>query len=127
MRYSKELDDDKIRDVIANDMDLKAVDCILNNAKSNQIDMTKFKIYQEEASKLLYSNMNGYEVIDLDPYGSAMPLLDSGIQGLKNGGLLCVTFTDMTVLCGNYPETTFYKYGSIPYKTPYCHEVKLFK
>jgi len=40
--------------------------------------------------------------------------------------MLCVTFTDMTVLCGNYPETTYYKYGTIPYKTPYCHEVILY-
>lgn len=125
LRYANELDPQKIREVIANDMDSKAVDCILNNANSNNVDLSKFKIYQQEASKLLYSNMGGFEVIDLDPYGSAMPLIDSALLGVKNGGLLCVTFTDMTVLCGNYPETTFYKYGSIPYKTPYCHEVIL--
>lgn len=123
LRYAKELDQSKVRQVIANDMDAKAVDCILNNANSNKVDMDKFQIFQEECSKLLYSNMGKFEVIDLDPYGSAMPMIDSAIQGIKNGGLICVTFTDMTVLCGNYPETTFYKYGTIPYKTPYCHEV----
>ncbi len=126
LRYANELNPEKIRMVIANDMDNKAVDCILNNANSNKVNLNKFKIFQEEASKLLYSNMNGNEIIDLDPYGSAMPLIDSAILSVKNGGMLCVTFTDMTVLCGNYPETTYYKYGTIPYKTPYCHEVILY-
>jgi tRNA (guanine26-N2/guanine27-N2)-dimethyltransferase len=105
-------------------MDKKAVDCIRLNAEKNNIDMDKFKIYQYEASQLLYTNMKSFDVIDLDPYGSAIPLLDSAIQGINNGGLLCVTFTDMPVLCGNYPETTLYKYGVIPYKTSFCHEVK---
>lgn len=125
LRYSKELSSEYVRECIANDMDEKAVDCIHNNAKKNCIDMEKFKISQSECSKLLYQNMGNFEIIDLDPYGSAMPLIDSAIQGVCNKGMLCVTFTDMTVLCGNYPETTFYKYGSIPYKTSYCHEVNL--
>jgi len=38
-------------------------------------------------------------------------------------GLLCVTFTDMAVLCGNYGETCLYKYGTIPIKRSYCHEM----
>jgi tRNA (guanine26-N2/guanine27-N2)-dimethyltransferase len=125
VRYSKELSPEFVRECIANDMDEKAVECILNNAKINEIDMTKFKISKSECSKLLYQNIGKYEIIDLDPYGSAMPLIDSAIQSVKNKGMLCVTFTDMPVLCGNYPETTFYKYGSIPYKTSYCHEVIL--
>jgi tRNA (guanine26-N2/guanine27-N2)-dimethyltransferase len=40
-----------------------------------------------------------------------------------NKGLLCATFTDLTVLCGNYPETCYYKYGSINLKKAYCHEM----
>jgi tRNA (guanine26-N2/guanine27-N2)-dimethyltransferase len=50
-------------------------------------------------------------------------MIDAAILSVKSGGLLCVTFTDMPVLCGNYPETSYYKYGSIPYKTHYCHEM----
>jgi tRNA (guanine26-N2/guanine27-N2)-dimethyltransferase len=72
---------------------------------------------------LLYSNLNMVDVIDLDPYGSAIALIDSAIVSVKSEGLLCVTFTDMSVLCGNYPETCYYKYGSIPYRTSFCHEV----
>ncbi len=37
-------------------------------------------------------------------------------------GLLCVTCTDMQVLCGNYAEVCFYKYGSLPLKGKATHE-----
>ncbi len=104
-------------------MDKKAVDCIHNNVEKNLIDKSKFKVYQYEATQLLYSHLKQFDVVDLDPYGSAIPMIDSALQSIKPGGLLCVTFTDMPVLCGNYPETTYYKYGSIPYKTSFCHEM----
>jgi tRNA (guanine26-N2/guanine27-N2)-dimethyltransferase len=40
-------------------------------------------------------------------------------------GLLCVTATDMAVLCGNTPETCYTKYGAISLKTKSCHEFAL--
>jgi len=39
-------------------------------------------------------------VMDIDPYGSAVPFLDAVIQASWNNTLLCVTFTDSKVLCG---------------------------
>lgn len=38
-------------------------------------------------------------------------------------GLLCVTCTDMGVLCGNHGEACHAKYGSMSLKTKYCHEM----
>ena len=61
-------------------------------------------------------------VIDLDPYGSAAPFIDSAVQTISNGGLLCITCTDMAVLCASYPETCFAKYSSIPMKGDNSHE-----
>jgi len=66
-----------------------------------------------------------FDVIDLDPYGSAIPFLESAIQLLANGGLLCVTFTDMAVLCARRPHVCFYKYGCVPLPNKYCHEFAL--
>ncbi len=67
-----------------------------------------------------------WNVIDLDPYGSAAPFIDGAVQAVENGGILCVTCTDMGVLCGNYAETCFAKYGGMPMnKNPYCHEMAL--
>ena len=41
-----------------------------------------------------------FSVIDLDPYGSPTPFLDAAVQSTKEGGLMCITCTDMAVLCG---------------------------
>jgi tRNA (guanine26-N2/guanine27-N2)-dimethyltransferase len=42
---------------------------------------------------------NFFDVIDLDPYGTAVPFLESTLNALADGGLIAVTFTDMAVLC----------------------------
>ena len=54
---------------------------------------------------------------------SPAPFLDSAVQAVAgDGGLLCITATDMAVLCGNSPETCYTKYGSVSLKTRSCHE-----
>ena len=66
-----------------------------------------------------------FNLIDLDPYGSPAPFLDSAVQAVSDGCLLCVTAMDMAVLCGNSPETCYTKYGAIALKTGSCHEFAL--
>jgi len=68
---------------------------------------------------------NLFDVVDLDPYGSAIPFLESSLGALANGGLLCVTFTDMAVLCARRPHVCSYKYGSVPLPNKYMHEFAL--
>lgn len=52
-------------------------------------------------------------------------IVGTDIQAVSDGGLLCVTCTDMTVLSGNFPEVCFAKYGSMPLKAKYLHEMSL--
>lgn len=66
-----------------------------------------------------------WNVIDLDPYGSAAPFIDAAVQAIDHGGLLCVTCTDMSILCGNHPETCFVKYAGMSLSNPMCHELGL--
>jgi tRNA (guanine26-N2/guanine27-N2)-dimethyltransferase len=63
-----------------------------------------------------------FDVVDLDPYGTAIPFLESALSCIGNNGLLCVTFTDMAVLCARKPHVCFYKYGAAPLGKSYCHE-----
>lgn len=67
-----------------------------------------------------------YDVIDLDPYGTAAPFLDAAVQAVADGGLLCVTCTDAGVWasCG-YPEKTYALYGGTPVKGLHSHEAGL--
>ena len=66
-----------------------------------------------------------FTIVDLDPYGSPTPFLDAAVQSTRDGGLMCVTCTDMGVLCGNSPETCHTKYGAIGLKSKCCHEMAL--
>jgi tRNA(guanine-26,N2-N2) methyltransferase len=64
------------------------------------------------------------DVVDLDPYGTATPFLDSAMQCIQEGGLMLVTCTDSAILCGNYPETCHGKYGGcVSLRIASCHEM----
>ncbi|EEA06082.1 N2,N2-dimethylguanosine tRNA methyltransferase family protein [Cryptosporidium muris RN66] len=66
-----------------------------------------------------------YSVVDIDPYGTCSPFIESAISACENGGMVCFTSTDMPVLCGNMPEVTFYRYGGNALKSSYMHEMSL--
>src|SRR5210317_503348 len=67
-----------------------------------------------------------YDVIDLDPYGSAAPFIDAAMQSIVNGGLLCVTCTDMAALGGSHPETAYGRYAGLPIQSAkYLQEMAL--
>jgi tRNA (guanine26-N2/guanine27-N2)-dimethyltransferase len=64
-----------------------------------------------------------YDVIDLDPYGTAASFLDAAVQAVRDGGLLCVTCTDAGVWASNgYPEKAYSLYGGVPIKGMHSHE-----
>jgi len=66
-----------------------------------------------------------FDFIDLDPFGSPACFLDSAIRALKDGGLLALTATDMAPLCGIHPKVALRKYGGLPLRTEYCHEIAM--
>ncbi|KAG7363778.1 S-adenosyl-L-methionine-dependent methyltransferase [Nitzschia inconspicua] len=67
-----------------------------------------------------------WDVIDLDPYGSAAPFLDAAVQAVENGGMLCITCTDMAALGGSHPETAYGRYAALPIQSAkYLQELAL--
>ena len=87
-------------------------------------------VYTSDAIDLMNSmraQKRQFDVVDLDPYGTAVPFLESAIQCIADGGLLAVTCTDMAVLCARSPHVCFYKYGGAPLAKSYCHEVGVFE
>ena len=66
----------------------------------------------------------GFDIIDLDPYGSVVPFLDAAITSVKEGGLLCITCTDTRVLCGPDLTKCFYFYGTVRAKVQDFNEVE---
>ncbi|KAH4082578.1 hypothetical protein HBI37_025930 [Parastagonospora nodorum] len=122
LRYAKEIP--FATSVTANDMSQKAVNSIKLNVKHNKLEDTiTAKTGNAIAYMYSYCDKNGYDVIDLDPYGTAAPFLDSAIQAINSDGLLCVTCTDSAIFASHgYLEKTYSQYGGLPLKGEPCHE-----
>lgn len=66
-----------------------------------------------------------FDVIDVDPFGSFVPFLNSSINSIRNNGLLCLTSTDSKVLYGSDKAKCFYNYRSLHNKNPFKQETGL--
>ena len=134
LRYAKELP--FATHIVANDISRDAVKSIELNIDHNDVRSTVYSNV-DDARAYMYSKVGNerstnpsyihrFDVIDLDPYGTAAPFLDSAIQSLSDGGLLCVTCTDAGVFASNgYPEKAFALYGGTTCKGPWSHEAGL--
>ncbi|KAA6373643.1 MAG: putative n -dimethylguanosine trna methyltransferase [Streblomastix strix] len=117
-----------VREVAVNDFDEHAVESAKRNATLNRIPPERFEVHCGDASFFMYERaiaQKSFDIIDLDPYGTAAPFLDAALNAICDGGMLGVTCTDMGVLAGNHPGTCYSKYGCIPQKAKYCHEMAI--
>lgn len=135
LRYSKEVQ--QATTIVANDMSRSAVETIRTNIRYNGVQ--NVHVNQGDARAYMYSllSSNGnkqnpelsigrFDVIDLDPYGTAVPFLDAAVQAVSDGGLLCITCTDAGVYASaGYPEKTYSLYGGEPVRGPHGHEAGL--
>ncbi|CAG8197045.1 unnamed protein product [Penicillium salamii] len=107
--------------VVGNDLSESAIKSMKNNIEYN--DLQTIQPNLGDARVYMYENASKFDVIDLDPYGTASPFLDAAIQAAKDGGLLCVTCTDAGVWASTgYSEKAFSLYGGIPLKGNHSHE-----
>lgn len=126
IRYALEIP--RIRKIIIGDHDLASIELAQRNISRNNVE-EKVVLRHMDANLLLNKLAVGKErvdVVDIDPYGAPTPFLDSAARAInKRNGLLCVTATDMPNLVGIKKETCMRKYGSVPVKTMYAHEIAM--
>ncbi|CCH44999.1 N(2),N(2)-dimethylguanosine tRNA methyltransferase, mitochondrial [Wickerhamomyces ciferrii] len=126
IRYAKEIPN--VKTIVANDFSQEAVNSINRNIEYNQVSSTVTS-NKGDASAYMYETKAQnklFNVIDLDPYGTATPFIDAAIQNISNEGLLLVTCTDLAVLAGNgYPEKCFALYGGTNLTGDAVHESAL--
>ncbi|NWY99047.1 TRM1 dimethyltransferase, partial [Loxia curvirostra] len=113
--------------IVASDCSPRATELMERNVARNGVgDLVTPRL--ADARMLMYQSKaqrEPFDVIDLDPYGSPAPFLDAAVQAVSEGGLLCVTCTDMAVMAGNSAETCYSKYGAVSLKGKFCHEMAL--
>ncbi|KAJ5885340.1 hypothetical protein N7495_009850 [Penicillium taxi] len=121
LRYASELP--MVSKVVANDLSSSAIQSMKTNIDYNELQ-DRIQPNLGDARAYMYSlNVHKFDVIDLDPYGSAAPFIDAAVQGVKDGGLLCVTCTDAGVWASTgYAEKSFSLYGGTPLKGSHSHE-----
>lgn len=127
IRYAKEIP--RATSIVANDLSPQATSSINLNVEYNKVS-EKVRATSGDARTHMYdsaarnpSKPPPYEVIDLDPYGTASPFLDAAVKAVVDGGLLCVTCTDSSVFASlGYLEKTYSQYGGLPLKGPPAHE-----
>ena len=122
-RFAVEVDG--VKKVVMNDINEKAFKLASYNVEMNKLDK-RVLVRNEDANFLLSSYgapRKRFDAIDIDPFGSPTPYIDSAVRALRSGGLLALTATDMAPLCGVYPKACIRKYGGKPLRTEYCHEI----
>ena len=123
VRMLKELAETKIKLLDMNDHSDEAFAAMQENSKRNTAD-SRLSLSQKEATTFL-ENSQGYDYIDIDPFGSPNPLLDVACRRLARGGLLAVTATDTGALAGSFIDAGRMKYWAENKNTLQKHELGL--
>jgi tRNA (guanine26-N2/guanine27-N2)-dimethyltransferase len=114
--------------VLINDKNPMAISAARRSAEINGIEK-KCVFSQEDVHVFLNERRSSggkrYVVIDLDPFGSPSPYVDSLVRAALDGGLVSVTATDTAVLYGKYPKVCFRKYYSRPINNAYSNEIAI--
>lgn len=123
IRFAKEVEG--LSEALLSDINYKAFQLAKLNVKINKLGK-RVKVMNEGANLLL--SMHGaprkrFDAIDIDPFGSPAPYMDSAIRALRDGGFLALTATDMAPLCGVYPKACIRRYYGKPLRVEYCHEL----
>jgi len=123
IRFAIEIDG--VQHVYLNDINPLAFKMAKHNVERNGLSK-RISLSNEDANLFMSRHAaphKRFDCIDMDPFGSPAPFLDSAVRALRDGGLLALTATDMAPLCGVHPKAAYRKYGGFPIRTEYCHEI----
>jgi tRNA (guanine26-N2/guanine27-N2)-dimethyltransferase len=114
-----------VKKVVIGDISEQAIKLAKHNVHLNGLQ-DRVTVKHKDANCLLSCHgapRRRFDVIDVDPFGSPVPYLDSAVRAIRNKGLLAVTATDLAPLCGVHAKACVRKYGGKPLRTEYCHEL----
>ena len=104
--------------VTANDVDPNAMPYIEKNIELNSLPNC---VPSNKDLHVLFSE-SSYDYVDIDPFGSPMPFIQSAIRGCRKKGILAITATDTAPLAGAQVGKCRRRYQSEPIRGYMCHE-----
>jgi len=125
IRFALEVSD--VERVVMGDLSPSAVKLGELNAERNGVSgRVSVRLLDANLLLSLHCYPGGrFDYVDVDPYGSPVPFLDTAVRSVNNHGILALTATDMAPLCGVNPKTCIRKYGGRPLAGEFCHETAL--
>ncbi|MBS3107961.1 hypothetical protein J4468_03520 [Candidatus Woesearchaeota archaeon] len=118
IRFKKEMQ----CNLVMNDISKEAYKLMKANLKLNKIK--DVKVFNKDANILLRES-EGFDYIDIDPFGNPSKFLDAAMQSLARKGILAVTATDTSALSGTFPKVCKRSYWARSYKTEFFNELGL--
>ena len=104
--------------VTANDYSADALPYIQANIELNGLDNCTAS--NRNMHSLLVDEQ--FDYVDLDPFGSPVPFIQSAIRGCRRKGILAITATDTAPLAGAHAPKCRRRYQSEPIRGFMCHE-----
>jgi tRNA (guanine26-N2/guanine27-N2)-dimethyltransferase len=123
VRFASEIEG--VERVLISDINEQAYKLAKHNVVLNRLE-EKIAVKHKDANAVLSCNASPkkrFDIVDIDPFGTPVPYLDSALRAIKNSGLLASTATDLAPLCGVHDKACVRKYGGRPLRTEYCHEL----
>ncbi|MBN1896778.1 MAG: hypothetical protein JW789_03590 [Candidatus Aenigmarchaeota archaeon] len=112
-----------VKSILANDMSESAFAVLKKNIINARIKDTEIYVSNRHARDIFQENMNAFDFIDIDPFGSPIGFLTVSASSLKNRALFAATATDTGALCGAFPKTCLNRYSIKSFKTDFFKEV----
>ena len=113
-----------INHIHANDMKEQAFTLMKQNKELNLIGDDRLSLYNLDG-RVFLNKERGYDIIDIDPFGSPNIVLYEALHRIRNNGYLIVKATDTAALAGTYPRACKQKYSSVARPIPQRHEMGL--
>lgn len=106
-----------IEEIVFNDINPRALELARKNAERYGINAE----FLNEDVDLLFHRRR-FVAIDLDPFGSPSPFLQSLSRSITHNGIVLVTATDTAPLAGASPNAAMRKYHAVVRRVPWYRE-----
>lgn len=101
------------KNITASDINAKLLKMNLEN--------TNIQLLEKDSNEVM--DENNFDYIDIDPFGSPVPFLESAIKSINKEGVIALTSTDIGCLSGRFVKACIRKYDSRPMPCMFSNEL----
>ena len=99
-------------DIVMGDLDEESLSWAMNNHLDFPPSHGRGKLRAVKGDLRAMVLNHGRHWVDIDPYGSPVPFLDTAVQSLARGGVIEVSATDTAALTGSSKDPLLRRYGA---------------